>query len=48
MCVYRFLYDILTDARMEEGPPVLVACHKSDLTTAKAPVRLRTLITAEL
>jgi signal recognition particle receptor subunit beta len=43
-----FLYDILTDARMDEGPPVLVACSKSDVASAKAPSRVKTLFTAEL
>jgi len=44
----RFLYDILTQASMEEGPPVLIACHKSDVPGAKGPSRVKTLLTQEL
>lgn len=44
----EFLYDILTDELMDNGPPVLVACHKADVQGAKAPARVKTLLTQEL
>nr|QXF29031.1 SRb [Vischeria sp. CAUP Q 202] len=44
----EFLYDVLTEEAMDEGPPVLVACHKADVPGAKAPPRVKALITAEL
>lgn len=44
----RFLYEVLTEPEMEEGPAVLVACHKSDAPGAKAPSRVKILLTQEL
>lgn len=44
----EFLYNLLTHSAMEGGPPVLIACHKSDLPSAKGPSRVRTLLTQEL
>lgn len=48
MTVGRFLYEVLTEPEMEGGPSVLIACHKADMLGAKAPSRVKMLLTTEL
>jgi signal recognition particle receptor subunit beta len=42
------MYDILTDPAMDNGPPILVACNKSDVSTARAPARVKLMLQQEM
>lgn len=44
----EFLFDLLTDPRLEGGPPILVACNKSDVVGAKAPEKIRQAVEREV
>ncbi|KAI9598070.1 signal recognition particle receptor beta subunit-domain-containing protein [Syncephalis fuscata] len=47
--VAEYLYDILCDQHLiEREVPILLACHKSDLATAYAPARCRSMLEAEI
>ncbi|RKP25778.1 signal recognition particle receptor, beta subunit [Syncephalis pseudoplumigaleata] len=44
-----YLYDVLSDRHLiEREVPILLACHKSDLATAYAPARCRSMLEAEI
>ena len=46
--VAEYLYSILTSPYMDNGPPILLCCHKSDLPTARKLNSIQKLITSEL
>ena len=46
--VAEYLYSILTTPDMDNGPPILLCCHKSDVSTARRPISIQKLITSEL
>lgn len=49
VCGGRYLYDLFTNIQfVEQLPPVLIACHKSDLEGAASPSKLRTELEAAL
>ena len=44
----EFLYDIFTNPMMDNGPPMLIACNKSDVEGSRPPARVKLVIQQEL
>jgi len=44
----EFLYDLFTSPSMENGPPMLVVCNKSDVAGARPPARVKLTLQQEL
>ena len=44
----EFLYDLFTNPLLENGPPMLIACNKSDIPGSRPPPRVKLAIQQEL
>lgn len=44
----EFLYDIFTNPAMDNGPPMLIACNKSDVQGARPPARVKLALQQEI
>jgi len=44
----EFLYDIFTNPLMDNGPPILIACNKSDVPGVRPPARVKLALQQEL
>lgn len=44
----EFLYDLFTNPAMDNGPPLLIACNKSDIPGARPPARVKLALQQEI
>eukprot|EP01041_Mallomonas_annulata_P006641 gene6641-13451_t len=44
----EFLYDLFTNPLMDNGPPMMIACNKSDVAGARPPARVKLALQQEL
>eukprot|EP00607_Mallomonas_marina_P009604 CAMPEP_0182421446 /NCGR_PEP_ID=MMETSP1167-20130531/6860_1 /TAXON_ID=2988 /ORGANISM="Mallomonas Sp, Strain CCMP3275" /LENGTH=234 /DNA_ID=CAMNT_0024598617 /DNA_START=142 /DNA_END=846 /DNA_ORIENTATION=+ len=44
----EYLYDIFTNPIMDDGPPMLIACNKSDISGVRPPARVKLALQQEL